>query len=132
LVQIYRKRGLSDELARRVAAELSAGDRLSVHARDELGIDVEALANPLQAAVVSAVSFVIGAVVPIVVVLLASVAWRVALMIGVALVGLVVLGALGARLGGAPPVRAAVRVLIGGALALFISLAIGRLTGTVL
>jgi len=132
LVQIYRKRGLSDELARRVAAELSAGDRLRVHARDELGIDVEALANPLQAAVVSAVSFVIGAVVPIVVVLLASVAWRVALMIGVALVGLVVLGALGARLGGAPPVRAAVRVLIGGALALFISLAIGRLTGTVL
>ena len=103
-----------------------------MHARDELGIDVEALANPLQAAIVSAVSFVIGAVVPIVVVLLTSVAWRVALMIGVALVGLVELGALGARLGGAPPVRAAVRVLIGGALALFISLAIGRLTGTVL
>ena len=132
LTQIYIKRGLSEELARRVAVELSATDRLKVPARDELGIAVDVLATPLQASAVSAASFVVGAVAPIIVVLLASAAWRVEVMIAAALVGLAGLGALGARLGGAPPGRATVRVLIGGALALFISLGIGRLTGTAL
>ena len=100
-----------------------------MHARDELGIDVDALANPIQAAVVSASSFVIGAVIPILVVVIASPSLRVPLTIAVTLVGLILLGVAGARLGGAPPVRAAVRVLVGGTLALLISMAIGSLTG---
>lgn len=132
LVRIYEKRGLSRDLARQVAAELSKKDRLAVHARDELGIDVHALANPIQASIVSALSFVAGAVVPVVVVLLASAPLRVLLTMAITLVGLVVLGALGARLGGAPMRPAAIRVLVGGSLALVISLGIGRLTGSAL
>jgi len=129
LAQIYRARGLSAQLAEQVADELSKLDRLAIHARDELGIDVRALANPFQAALVSALSFMVGAVVPIVVVLLSSVALRVPITMAVTLVGLAVLGAVGAGLGGAPRRPAAIRVLIGGTLALVISLAIGRLTG---
>jgi len=130
LAQIYRKRGLSAELAEKVADELSALDRLTVHARDELGIDVTTLANPLQAALVSALSFTVGATVPIVVVWLSSASLRLPATIAVTLVALVVLGAVGARLGGAPQRRAALRALIGGTLAFLISLAIGHLTGT--
>lgn len=129
LVQIYRSRGLSEPLARQVADELSRSDLLRVHARDELGVDVDALANPVQAAVVSASSFVVGAIIPILIVAVASSALRVPLTMLVTIAGLVSLGAVGARLGGAPQGRAALRVLIGGALALAISLAIGRLTG---
>ena len=132
LVQIYRKRGLSNDLARQVAAELSQKDRLAVHARDELGIDIHALANPVQASAVSALSFVAGAVVPVVVVLFASAGLRVPLTMAITLVGLVVLGTVGARLGGAPQRPAAIRVLVGGCLALVISLGIGRLTGSAL
>ena len=130
LARIYRDRGLSAGLAEQVADELSQLDQLTVHARDELGIDADALANPIQAAVVSALSFVIGAVIPILVVVMASPSMRVPLTIAVTLVGLVLLGVAGARLGGAPPVRAAVRVLVGGTLALVISMAIGSLTGS--
>ena len=132
LARIYRDRGLSDALAEQVADELSQLDRLKVHARDELGFDAEALANPGQAAVVSALSFVIGAIVPILIVAVAPAGIRVPLTMAVTLVGLVALGAAGAKLGGAPMRRAAVRVLVGGALALLISLAIGRLTGSAL
>jgi VIT1/CCC1 family predicted Fe2+/Mn2+ transporter len=129
LVQIYRTRGLSEPLARQVAEEFSRGDPIRVHARDELGIDTDELANPVQAAVVSAASFVVGAVVPIIVVAIASSGWRIPLTMLVTLVGLVTLGSVGARVGGAPRRRAAIRVLVGGTLALAISLAIGRLTG---
>ena len=129
LAQIYRRRGLSPGLAEQVAQELSSLDPLAIHARDELGIDVTALANPVEAAVVSALSFITGAILPILVVLLASAALRLPVIVAATLVELGVLGAVGARLGGAPLGRAAVRVLIGGALALLISMAIGRLTG---
>ena len=132
LVAIYRRRGLSEDLAARVADELSRQDRLAIHARDELGIDLEALANPVQAAIVSALSFVVGAVVPIVVIALLSSSLRVPLTMLVTLLGLCALGAVGARLGGAPQGRAATRVFIGGTLALLISLGIGSLTGSAL
>jgi VIT1/CCC1 family predicted Fe2+/Mn2+ transporter len=132
LAQIYRNRGLSEELSERVADELSQLDRLTVHARDELGIEISALANPVQAASVSAVSFIAGAIVPIIVVVLSSAALRVPLTVVVTLVGLVLLGATGAQLGGAPKQRAAIRVLIGGALALAIAMGIGRITGSAL
>lgn len=132
LARIYRDRGLSAALAEQVADELSALDTLAVHARDELGIDIDALANPVQAAMVSAISFVIGAVVPILVMAVAGSSLRVAATMAVTLVGLVALGATGAKLGGAPLRRASIRVFVGGALALLISLGIGRLTGSAL
>jgi VIT1/CCC1 family predicted Fe2+/Mn2+ transporter len=130
LARIYERRGLSSRLAQQVAAELSLQDRLPVHARDELGIDVESLARPIQASVVSALSFITGALLPILIVALAPAAARVPITMAVTLIGLVALGAIGARLGGAPARRAAIRVLIGGSLALLIALGIGRLTGS--
>lgn len=131
LARIFEARGVSVELAGRVAAELTAIDPLTVHAREELGIDPAALANPVQASIVSALSFVAGAVVPILVVAAAPSGIRVALTMIVTVVGLVALGSLGARLGGAPQRRAALRVFVGGTLALLISLGIGKLTGSV-
>jgi len=131
LVAIYERRGLSPGLARNVAVELAASDQLAVHARDELGIDPEALANPVQASIVSALSFVAGAIQPIIVVALTPADARVLITMVVTLIGLVALGSLGARLGGAPQGRAALRVFVGGCLALLISLGIGSLTGSV-
>lgn len=131
LVGLYQARGLSRAVAEQVADEMATGDLLAVHARDELGIDPTSLAKPVQAAVVSALSFVAGAVVPIIVVLAVPEPAR---LVGIAvttLAGLGSLGALGARIGGAPVLRAAVRVLVGGSLALAISLGIGQLTGAV-
>ena len=129
LRDIYQRRGLSPDLAGEVAAALSAHDRLAVHARDELGIDPAALARPVQASVVSALSFISGAVLPVLLVALAPASGRMAITIAATLVGLVLLGSIGAQLGGAPRMRAATRVLVGGSLALAIALGIGRLTG---
>lgn len=129
LAAIYRRRGLSAELADRVAGELMANDALTAHARDELGLDPEALARPVQAAAVSAASFTTGALLPVLVVLLVPSAARVVATFAVTLVALGALGALGAWLGGAPWRRAAARVLIGGALAMAVTASIGRLVG---
>lgn len=129
LTEIYERRGLSRNLAAAVAAELSAHDRLAVHARDELGIDVGMLARPVQASVVSALSFISGAVLPVLIVVLAPASIRMVVTIAATLVGLVLLGGIGAQLGGAPRGRAAARVLVGGSLALAVALGIGRLTG---
>ncbi len=130
LAQIYRERGLSDELAAQVASELSDGDRLRVHARDELGIDPDSLARPFQAAWASAVSFTVGAAVPLLAIALTPSGVRVVTAIGITLVALGVLGVVGARLGGAPVARAALRVVLGGAFAMAITMAIGALVGT--
>jgi vacuolar iron transporter family protein len=129
LAQIYIGRGLSPELSHQVAVDLTAHDQLAAHARDEIGIDPNELARPIQAAVVSALSFVVGAIVPILAVAVASASTRIAATIVTTLVALGVLGLLGARVGGAPVPKAAARVLVGGALAMFASLIIGKLTG---
>jgi VIT1/CCC1 family predicted Fe2+/Mn2+ transporter len=126
---IYVRRGLSSDLAREVAVQLTAHDALASHARDELGLDVESLAQPVQAAVTSALSFAIGALVPLICVVLAGRTLRIPVCIGVTLLSLGLLGALGARLGNAPRGRGAWRVLIGGALAMGISFVLGRLVG---
>ena len=135
LMAIYMSRGLSEGLARQVADELSSvedeHERLAIHARDELGIDVNALARPAQAAVVSAISFITGAVLPVVVMALFGKGLRVWVTMAVTLVGLVALGTAGAQLGGAPKKRAALRVLLGGVAAFAISVGIGKLTGSV-
>jgi VIT1/CCC1 family predicted Fe2+/Mn2+ transporter len=129
LAMIYVKRGLDKELAMKVAAQLSAYDQLGAHMRDELGIDHESLARPFQAAWISAVSFASFALVPIVSLLVAPASLRIPTIAGVSLASLAALGALGGHLGGAPRGRAALRVTIGGALAMAVTAAIGRLLG---
>jgi VIT1/CCC1 family predicted Fe2+/Mn2+ transporter len=129
LTQIYVKRGLDRELARRVAEQLSSRDPLSAHLRDELGIEPNALAQPLQAAWISASSFALFGVVPIVPLLLAPTALRIPVIVTFSLASLGALGALGGYLGGAPPARAALRVTLGGALAMAVTAAIGALLG---
>jgi VIT1/CCC1 family predicted Fe2+/Mn2+ transporter len=131
LAAIYRRRGLSDALADAVADELSRDDPLRHHARDELGLDPDNLSRPEQAAMVSAASFAVGAMVPIVAVAIVASAWRAWAGVVSALIGLAVLGSLGARLGGADWRRPTRRVLIGGAVALAVSYAIGSAVGAV-
>ena len=130
LAGIYRDRGLSDALAAQVARELSLGDRLRIHARDELGIDIDNLARPFQAAWASAASFAVGATIPLLAIALSGAGTRVVVAIVVTLVSLAVLGVLGARLGRAPAGRAALRVALGGALAMAVTMGIGALVGT--
>ena len=127
LTGIYERRGLDHALAHEVAVALTEHDALAAHARDELGLDPADLARPIEAAVTSAVSFVLGAAVPLLVVLLLPASVRIVALVGVALVGLALLGALGARLGGAPMGRASIRVLVGGSAALALTAVVGRL-----
>jgi VIT1/CCC1 family predicted Fe2+/Mn2+ transporter len=127
LATIYAKRGLDRDLAMRVAEQLSAHDTLGAHLRDELGIDPAALARPVQAAWISAVSFGTFATIPIVALLAAPSALRLPVIAAVSLVSLAALGALGAYLGGAPRANAAFRVTVGGAFAMAVTAAIGKL-----
>ena len=128
LAGIYRKRGLDPELARKVAEQLSAaGDRLTAHMRDELGLEPDALARPFQAAIVSAASFSALAAVPLLGLLASPTPARVGVIAAVSLVALSLLGALGGWLGGAPMGRASLRVVLGGGAAMAITAGIGRL-----
>jgi VIT1/CCC1 family predicted Fe2+/Mn2+ transporter len=129
LALIYEKRGLDNELALKVAQQLSARDRLGAHMRDELGIDQNALARPLQAAWISAVSFAGFAVLPIAALLVAPASLRLPAIAALSLASLAALGAFGGHLGGAPIGRAAVRVTLGGALAMTVTAVIGRILG---
>ncbi len=129
LARIYERRGLDPDLARRVATAMHAHDALDAHVRDELGIVPEAMARPAQASVVSATSFAVGAAVPLVVGLLSGRDVRIALIAVATLVGLAGLGATGSRLGGAPARRGALRVAVGGAIAMAVTALIGRLVG---
>jgi len=129
LALIYVKRGLEPELAMKVAKQLSAHDRLGAHMRDELGIDQASLARPLQAAWISAASFAGFAVVPIAALLIAPAALRIPMIAACSLLSLAVLGAFGGHLGGAPLGRAALRVTLGGALAMTVTAVIGRILG---
>jgi vacuolar iron transporter family protein len=127
---IYVRRGLSVDLAGQVAAELTAHDALGSHARDELGLDPEELARPVQAAVTSAVSFSIGALVPILCVVLAGRSLRIVTCVVITLVALAVLGAVGAGLGNASRQRGALRVLVGGSVAMAVTVVVGRVVGS--
>jgi VIT1/CCC1 family predicted Fe2+/Mn2+ transporter len=128
LAGIYEDRGLSPDLARTVAEELSEGDRLAVHARDELGLTELGTARPVQAAVTSALAFSAGAAVPVLAGIVPG-GIGIVLVIVLSLVALAVLGATAAALGGAPRQRAALRVLGGGATAMAATSAIGALVG---
>ena len=130
LAQSYVARGLDPTLAHQVAEQLMAHDAIGAHARDELGISEIVMARPVQAAFASAVSFVTGAVVPLAVVALAPTSHRLVVVIGATLVCLAILGVVGARAGGARPLRPAVRVLLWGAAAMAATAWIGHLVGT--
>ena len=129
LALIYEKRGLDKQLAMKVAEQLSTRDRLAAHLRDELGIDQGSLARPMQAAWVSAASFACFGLVPIVAFLIGPATSPIPAIAAVSLVSLAALGALGGHLGGAPLGRTAVRVTLGGAFAMAVTAAIGRIFG---
>ena len=129
LAMIYVKRGLDEELATKVAVQLSARDRLGAYMLDELGIDQKSLARPMQAAWISALSFACFAVVPIATLLVAPAALRIPMIAALSLLSLAALGAFGGHLGGAPLGRASLRVTLGGALAMAVTALIGRILG---
>jgi VIT1/CCC1 family predicted Fe2+/Mn2+ transporter len=129
LAAIYVKRGLDEALALQVANQLSARDRLGAHMRDELGIDRSSLARPLQAAWISAASFASFALVPILALLVAPPGIRIPTIAAASLVSLGALGAFGAHLGGAPLAVPTLRVTLGGAFAMAVTAAIGRIFG---
>ncbi|WP_408591106.1 VIT family protein [Novosphingobium sp.] len=130
LAAIYRKRGLDPQLAEQVAVQMTAKDPLAAHLRDELGLVEHLAANPVQAGLSSAASFAVGAAQPLLVVALVPVAallWAIPVSSLLFLAGL---GAVGAQVGGAPVVKAVLRVVIWGAVAMGITAGIGHLFGT--
>lgn len=129
LTSIYVKRGLSPALAAQVASELTAHDALGAHARDELGIIDATAPQPLLAALTSAVAFSSGGALPLLVSAVAPSAVLLPALAASALVALVTLGVLGARTGGAPVLKAAMRVGGMGALAMALTAAVGALVG---
>lgn len=129
LASIYQARGLSYELAMTVATALHEHDALGAHLRDELGHDERTRARPFQAAGVSAASFSAGAMFPLLAIAVSPTSVRIPILAGVTIVSMCLLGALGARLGGAPALRGAVRVGVGGCLALGITYGVGLALG---
>lgn len=131
LTAIYVNRGLDPVLAQQVAKQLMDHDAIGAHARDELGITEEFSARPLQAALASAASFAVGAVLPLLVAFIASERNLLVLVAGTSLLFLALLGALAARAGGAAVATGAMRVTFWGALAMGATAAVGALFGTV-
>ena len=132
LAAIYVKRGIEQPLARQVAAQLMAKDALTAaHARDELGISDMTTARPVQAALTSAATFSIGAAMPLLMAIVSPINVLIPVVSGASLLFLALLGAIGARTGGANILRATIRVAFWGALALAITAGIGKLFGTV-
>lgn len=130
LTALYEAKGLRKETARQVAVELTGHDPLRAHLDAELNIDPDDLVNPVQAAVASAVSFTVGAVLPLLAVFLPT-ALRVPVTVVAVLVALAVTGAVSARLGGSDVRRAVVRLVVGGAAGLALTYGIGHLFGSV-
>ncbi len=129
LTQIYARRGLDRELAERAAVQLTQRDALATHARDELGISETVATRPVQAALVSALTFASGAVVPVLVAL-ASPANKTGIVVAAStILALAILGSLGAAAGGAGVLRGAARVTLWGALAMAVTAAVGMMFG---
>ncbi len=129
LTGIYVARGLDEGLARQVAVQLTQKDALGAHARDELGISETVTAHPIQAALVSAVTFAVGAVVPLLIAVLAPVTQITLVVALTTLVALSVLGGLGATAGGAGIAKGALRVTFWGALAMAATAGVGMIFG---
>jgi VIT1/CCC1 family predicted Fe2+/Mn2+ transporter len=131
LAQIYERRGLESALAAQVAVALTTRDALAAHARDELGLAQDRLARPFQAAWTSALSFSVGAALPLLVVTLSPISVRSIAVVVATLLALGLLGDRGARLGGAPARPATVRVVSWGAIAMVATTVIGAVVGAV-
>lgn len=129
LAGIYEKRGLDAKLAIEVATQLHEHNAVVAHARDELGIDHEALPNPIQAAVASAAAFSLGSLIPIAGTLVGSNATRAAAIVILSLLALAISGTIGAVIGGGSKIRAAARVFVGGGVAMAITALIGHFVG---
>ncbi len=125
LAAIYRAKGLQPALATEVAVRLTEHDALAAHLHDELGISQDKLAEPFQAAWSSAIAFSLGAAVPLIAAAVATTSLRIFTVIAVTMVALVGLGFIGARAGGSRPGRSVSRVVIGGAIAMAITMAVG-------
>jgi VIT1/CCC1 family predicted Fe2+/Mn2+ transporter len=130
LAGIYEAKGLTPATARLVAEELTAHDAFAAHVDAELGIDPDELTNPWHAAISSALSFTVGAILPLLAIVLATPAMRVPLTFVLVIVALAITGSVSARLGGAKRGRAVARLVIGGALAMVVTYAVGALIGT--
>ena len=131
LAGIYVARGLEPALAKQVAIQLMAKDALGAHARDELGISDMTTARPVQAALASAATFAVGAALPLVIAFFVPEGALISAVAGTSLVFLAGLGALSAKTGGAPILRATWRVTFWGALAMALTAGVGALFGTV-
>jgi len=130
LAAIYVQRGLDPQLARAVARQLMEKGALAAHARDELGLTEELAARPLQAALASAATFAVGAGVPVFMILVAPTSALVPVVALVSVACLMSLGAIAARVGGAPILAGAARVTVWGMLAMLATATVGRLFGT--
>jgi len=131
LAAIYVDRGLDPDLAKQVAVQLMAKDPLAAHARDELGISEMITTRPIQAALTSAVTFAMGAALPLLTVVVSPVAYLIPVVAGTSLVFLALLGTLAAYTGGAPVVTGAARVTFWGAIAMALTAGVGHLFGTI-
>jgi len=131
LAQIYRERGVEAELSRQVATQLMEHDALAAHARDEIGISHTIITQPLQAALTSAGTFSVGAILPLVAVMITPVTHIISVVCITSLISLALLGAISAYIGGAGMIRAATRVTVWGALAMALTAGVGSLFGTV-
>jgi VIT1/CCC1 family predicted Fe2+/Mn2+ transporter len=129
LAAVYVKRGLDAELAKQVAEQLMSHDALGAHARDELGISDWTTARPIQAALASAATFAVGAAMPLLTVLVTPGAALIPVVITTSILFLALLGGFGAHAGGAPVVKAAIRVTFWGALAMALTAGVGALFG---
>lgn len=130
LTALYEAKGLSAATARTVAEELTDHDAFAAHAEVELGIDPKDLTNPWAAAGSSALSFTIGALLPLIAILIPPMTWRIPVTVVAVLLALILTGAVSAGLGGAPKGLAVVRNMVGGSLALVITYLIGLAVGT--
>ncbi|RKE16948.1 VIT family protein [Streptomyces sp. TLI_171] len=129
LAGMYEAKGLDAELARRVAVQLTAHDALAAHAETELGIDPDELTNPWHAAWASFLAFTVGALLPLLAIVLPPPNHRVWITVVAVLAALVVTGAASARLGGADPRRAVLRNVLGGGIAMAVTYAVGSILG---
>ncbi len=131
LADIYVKRGVDQDLARQVAQQLMAKDALAAHARDELGISEITTPRPVQAALTSALSFSVGAAMPLLMAVVSPAGALVPIVAAASLGFLALLGAIGARAGGASVLHATARVTFWGALAMALTAGVGKVFGTV-
>ena len=129
LEQIYVQKGLSQSTAGIVAKELTARDAFAAHVDAELGINPDDLTNPMHAAVASALSFLSGSIIPIVAIIIAPAPYKIAITFVSVVVALAFTGSLSAHAGGAAKLRATLRVVIGGIIAMIVTFGIGRLIG---